>query len=292
MNQKEKISMGARIGYFFLALAPTVASLIMQIGCSLAVLLVALVVKLAGQGADIGDVDAIMKLYMQLAYDTAPVGVFLYHIMGTAVFGIWYYFSIKKPRPTWKQTVRKMNGKSLLTAVICGICLCFFANGTVAIEYVINPSMVDSYVEMAEVAGLGTNIFVILASVLLAPLGEEFICRGLALKYGEKCFGHFWIANILQALLFGFMHMNWVQGIYAFAIGLVAGWLTEKHGSILPAVILHCIVNLSSSTWVPLVLVNAPMTLPAGLVLTLIPAALTAAVLIWDGKKVNTPAAE
>lgn len=32
----------------------------------------------------------------------------------------------------------------------------------------------------------------------------------------------------MQAVLFGIFHMNWIQGIYAFVLGLVLGWICEK----------------------------------------------------------------
>ena len=39
--------------------------------------------------------------------------------------------------------------------------------------------------------------------------------------------------------------MNVVQGIYAFLLGMVLGWLVEKYGHIREAVILHTVVNFS-----------------------------------------------
>jgi hypothetical protein len=38
----------------------------------------------------------------------------------------------------------------------------------------------------------------------------------------------FWVANILQAVLFGIYHMNPLQGIYAFFIGLFLGYVCHK----------------------------------------------------------------
>ena len=38
-------------------------------------------------------------------------------------------------------------------------------------------------------------------------------------------------AIVLQAAIFGFMHMNWVQGCYAGAAGLVFGWVLVTTGS-------------------------------------------------------------
>lgn len=281
----KKMSAGARVGYGFLSLAPVVACIILQFACVFVVLIAAVVIEMLKNPVNVSGFDAYMEWYTQVVVNCAPAGVVAYHIVGTLVFGIWYYFSFKKPRPGIGVSFGKLNWKNGLIAVLCGICLCFFANGTVCLESVLTPGIVEDYMEMAEAAGLGTNWFVILAAILLAPIGEEYVCRGLTLKFAKKAFGKFWIANLLQAFLFGLIHMNWVQGIYAFVIGLVLGWMVERYDSIVPAMILHCVVNFSSSTWVPYVLMPVPANLISGLVLTIVPLAAVAGLLFWGGKK-------
>ena len=53
----------------------------------------------------------------------------------------------------------------------------------------------------------------------------------------------FWAANLMQAVLFGIFHMNWIQGIYAFVLGLVLGWICEKGGSIYFSMFFHILFN-------------------------------------------------
>ncbi len=280
-----KPSVGARTGYFFLAVAPVVACIVLQFICVLVVLIGAFVLALLKTPIDYTDMAAVEAMYMEVALGSAPAGVLAYHVVGTLVFGIWYYFSFRRPRPRLLDSIRKLNLKNLIITVVCGVGLCFFANGTVCIEAVLMPELVEDYMDMAQTAGLGTNVLAIVASVVLAPIGEEFICRGLAQKYAKKCFGKFWIANLLQALLFGLIHMNWVQGIYAFAIGLVLGWLVERYDTILPAILLHCVVNFSSTVWVGYVLGPVPMNLVSGMILVIVPSVLIGGMLIWGGKK-------
>ncbi|MFQ6806449.1 MAG: lysostaphin resistance A-like protein [Lachnospiraceae bacterium] len=45
---------------------------------------------------------------------------------------------------------------------------------------------------------------------MFAPVVEELIYRGLTLKIFQKAFP-FWAANVMQAALFGLMHMNLIQ---------------------------------------------------------------------------------
>ncbi|MFQ7713992.1 MAG: type II CAAX prenyl endopeptidase Rce1 family protein [Agathobacter rectalis] len=38
----------------------------------------------------------------------------------------------------------------------------------------------------------------------------------------------FALANLMQAALFGLFHLNWIQGIYAFALGIVLGYVRTR----------------------------------------------------------------
>ncbi len=279
-----KISTGAKVGYFFLSWLPTILCMALQLLCGLIVVLPAYVVALVKSGIDPTDVEAVMELYMNVATETITYGVSFYHVIGVFVFGLWYYLLFKKPRPKVFKSYKALSMQSILVAVIAGIGLCFFANATVVIESFLLPSIVDKFVAMSEMAGFGTNAFIIIATIVLAPIGEEFICRGITLKYAKRIFSKFWMANCLQALMFGVMHGNWVQGIYAFFIGLVLGWITEKYKTILPAMIVHFVVNLSSSTWVVYVLDPLPYTLLVGIVLMLVSVVIVGGAILFANK--------
>ena len=53
-------------------------------------------------------------------------------------------------------------------------------------------------------------------------------------------------ANVLQAVLFGIYHLNWIQGVYAFVLGMVLGFTAEYFHSIWAAILLHAFVNGSA----------------------------------------------
>ena len=84
----------------------------------------------------------------------------------------------------------------------------------------------------------------LLYTIVLAPVTEELIFRGLSLKILEMEFP-FWAANILQAFYFGTMHGNMVQGIYAFLSGMVLGYLVKRKGTLAAGILCHFGVNLS-----------------------------------------------
>lgn len=288
MQEEKKISTGKRVGYFFLSFVPSILCVILQVVALFAALFPRLVIAIASGEIDQTNEQAFMDGYREIVSSCSSMGIFVYHIIGVVVFGLWYYFGFRKPRPTIKETIHKTTRSSVLAAIVCGICLCFFANGTIIVENVLAPGLVENYMEMAEQAGLGVNIFAILATVILAPIGEEFLCRGVTLRFAKKCFSKFWLANILQAFLFAVIHGNLVQGIYAFFIGLVLGYLAEQYQTLAPCIVLHFVVNFSSTTWMDL-LFNALFgeeypNLFTGLVLVILPMVITIAVLLKTKK--------
>ena len=51
------------------------------------------------------------------------------------------------------------------------------------------------------------------------------------------------MAPIVEELLFGLVHGNWVQAPFAFVIGLALGWMYYRTGSLLPGILMHFVNN-------------------------------------------------
>ena len=79
---------------------------------------------------------------------------------------------------------------------------------------------------------------------LLPAVVEEFIFRGLIFN-GYKRRNPF-MAILLSAALFGLIHMNINQFSYAFAIGVIFGFMAYATGSLLPSILSHFIINGTS----------------------------------------------
>lgn len=83
----------------------------------------------------------------------------------------------------------------------------------------------------------------ILASCVVVPLAEELLFRGIILKRvslltGEKT------GILFSAILFGVIHMNLVQFLYAFAVGILLAMIVVKTRRFSFAVIGHAAANL------------------------------------------------
>ena len=115
-----------------------------------------------------------------------------------------------------------------------------------AVKGEFSEQWLEVYEQLMENIGLtdeGTlSIPLILYTVLLGPICEELTFRGLTFGYARR-FTSFLPANIIQALLFGLLHGNMLQGTMAFCFGLVLGYIYEETQSITLLCILHMIFH-------------------------------------------------
>ncbi len=82
----------------------------------------------------------------------------------------------------------------------------------------------------------------VLSVGLFAGLGEELFFRGFMQARLRRRWGA-WPAVLVTAAAFGIAHMNPVHSALAFAMGLYAGWLLERTGSIRPGMAGHVVNN-------------------------------------------------
>ena len=86
-----------------------------------------------------------------------------------------------------------------------------------------------------------------LAAVLfigVAPgICEEVLFRGYVQTGLSRRWGP-WRGALVTAVLFGAMHLNFLQGAFATLLGLYLGLLTERTGSVIPAMLLHGMNNV------------------------------------------------
>jgi membrane protease YdiL (CAAX protease family) len=83
----------------------------------------------------------------------------------------------------------------------------------------------------------------LIAPVVVGPLTEEFLFRGLILQgflqnYGRRK------ALLVSALLFALFHLNPWQFSGALVMGVVFGWWLIESGSLLPCLLGHALANL------------------------------------------------
>ena len=124
-----------------------------------------------------------------------------------------------------------------------GISFCAFSNiASTVVERIISSFNIDYEVNFPEnPKGIFGFLLVVLSTIVVPSLAEEFACRGLVLgllrKFGDG------FAIVVSAVLFGLMHGNFEQMPFATLVGLVLGYVTVKSGSIWVAVAIHAFNN-------------------------------------------------
>ena len=93
-----------------------------------------------------------------------------------------------------------------------------------------------------QLTALSHNVVGALTISVFAPLLEEVLFRGAIQGYMMRHFKP-WTAIICSALVFGLIHMNPVQIVYATCLGIIFGWIYYRTGSLLPVILGHILNN-------------------------------------------------
>ena len=86
------------------------------------------------------------------------------------------------------------------------------------------------------------NLPVFLSLVVIAPVCEEWLCRGIILKGLLKHYSPR-KAIVWSSVIFGVVHFNPWQGVSAFFIGLAIGWIYWRTRSLRYCVFMHAVNN-------------------------------------------------
>ena len=197
-------------------------------------------------------IDDMITLTSNMDFNTVLSIVF--SVFCITLFAIWYY---KSCGGNFKLNVKKDFHPYELLGILLLVPGAQFMSSIVAgMISVIFPQWLEDYMALIENAGLSGEIslLMLIYSVCLAPVSEELIFRGVTYRIARRAFP-FWVANIIQAALFGIFHMNPLQGCYTFILGLFMGYICEKGGTLYHAIVFHFLFNLwgtTASQWLTL----------------------------------------
>ncbi len=238
-----KKSVMKKIGWTVVSLLPMAGFMVIQIGCSVAASVLISVITMMQQGGSMAADELVVYVSNRVMENIIPI-LMVSQILAILVFGLWYYFAYgRKPRP---EGTDKPKLQHILLILVLGLAAQFAISGVLSVVESLAPSMLEKYDQLMEMAGITeTTLLSILSTVILAPVSEELVCRGVVFKLAGKVSPNFWVANIIQALSFGILHANWVQGIYAFALGIVLGLVYRRFQNIWLCMLLHAAMNFS-----------------------------------------------
>ncbi len=102
---------------------------------------------------------------------------------------------------------------------------------------------------ITEYPQLSLRIIIVIAAVIIAPLFEEFLFRGLfqtiARSYLETRYSA-WLAILISSILFAMVHADAGHWPSLFVLSLCIGYSYEKSGSLLRPVFIHATFNAIS----------------------------------------------
>ena len=206
----------------------------------------------------------------------------------------WRYFWPRSFVARW-QSERPLGGgargawRRIACVIVIGLALQVVVGYVTDAVLSLLPEVAADYSELVEETGMGdTSYLAVLTTVLGAPFCEELLVRGIIFEFSLRAFNPqcrlLWkrwrrvqaqdgamvpwaapstwgiaAAIVLQAAVFGFMHMNWVQGCYAGAAGLIFCWVLVTTGKLRYTILLHFAFNAGSYLMALLWFVSTPL---------------------------------
>lgn len=178
----------------------------------------------------------------------SPFWMFIYGASLT-VTGEYIYRRFCPDKPALERTfsVKGLTSGSVLLAILLGYALCCFDMGWTATYYLVGykigfwcPLGVENFQTLS-------SYFPFLAAMytgLSAASMEEIIYRVVGICLVQRLVKNFWLANLIQAVIWAFMHSTYPQqpcyarGIELTFSGMVYGWIFKRYG-LLPCFISH-----------------------------------------------------
>ncbi len=189
-------------------------------------------------GLDLAEMEAkIYELYYRYAM--------LFTVIAAVITMPICYFLMKKDKK--RETI--INGeisyepleyKLYIPVIILGIASCIGINNLISISGLIE--LFPGFLEVAEAIYGGGILLQIISVAIIVPILEELLFRGIVYKR-LRGYMKTEIAIVVSALFFGLFHLNVVQGLYAFIIGLLLAYVYEKYKSIWAPILFHIAAN-------------------------------------------------
>ncbi len=135
----------------------------------------------------------------------------------------------------------KINIATIILVIICTYLMYPVIIVLNAISMLFTTSGTTAVMNMMQEQNLILNI---LFMAVLPACVEEFMFRGILFQTYKR--SRMFLAILLSGFLFGCMHMNLNQFMYAFALGIYLAFLVEATGSIFSSMLAHFTLNVTS----------------------------------------------
>lgn len=195
----------------------------------------------------LGSVLLMLNLYSE--YESNPVLNYSIYVLCISFLSVLVPFGImalvnrkRYTYPVIPKTPIKLSNS--VAWIGFGMGCCIVANYVVAVIITVINSLTGFELaqgEMTEPNSVFSCVLLVMCLSIMPGICEELAMRCFSLqllrKYGKG------FAVFAVSIVFGLLHGNVVQFIFAFLVGLVLGYITVKTDSIVPAVFTHAFNN-------------------------------------------------
>lgn len=161
---------------------------------------------------------------------------------------LWIFFLIRKKKLSQEVNIAAIAGKQIAYIIVLGIALAMTISAVMAL---LPASWLEAYAEQAQYLTGDSVIVMIISNMIVAPVVEEVVVRGLMLSRLKKAMPVAW-AVLISSLLFGLAHGQILWITYATLLGVILAVVALKTESLIGSILLHMTFNIFG-TVIPIV---------------------------------------
>ena len=142
-----------------------------------------------------------------------------------------------------EKNINKSKMEELRLLILNTTCYSALIITSVIILLTVLSSLLSKKIILADYSKQSFEVNELLKFLVFYPIGEELLLRGLILQFLKKKTKH---ANLIQAIIFGILHLNPIKFIYTTISGIFFGNVRLRPNPIWWIILLHSTFNLVS----------------------------------------------
>lgn len=155
----------------------------------------------------------------------------------------WGIIKLRKQKLSSACSFNKFDYRQIPVLMVLGFSLQYLFQGLILI-FRLEELFPEHTQKLKLIFEGGTPLMIILSVMILAPFIEEVLFRGLIINE-LKGKMPFVLVILIQALMFGVIHGNWLQFAYASIFGILLGLVSIWYRSVWPAIFIHISMNVT-----------------------------------------------
>jgi hypothetical protein len=189
---------------------------------------------------------------LKIAYDGVVIAIGAIASVPVQVAVLVLAAQMRRWQPAHYLALNVPRRGEIIVAAICVIALALVFDALLYLtgRDLVPPFQVEAYQSAKDAGWL---VWLTLAIVVVAPVGEEIVFRGFLYR-GLARPGREVVAIVVISLAWAMLHIqyDWLGMTQIFAAGLMLGWFRWATGSTTLTIIMHVLINLEAmlETWI------------------------------------------